>query len=90
MSLFYLAYLLRFKPFESYTSTKMEILNEAGILLISYQTYLFNGYVADPETRYFVGWFTIITVLAIITVNITVIAFINWVQVKRKLILKCN
>lgn len=90
MSLMQVSYLLHSKPFKVNHYTHLEVANEIGILLISIQTFGFNGFVEDAKMRYMIGWATILTVLAIIAMNVSVIVISMWVQIKRQVLLQCH
>ena len=51
-----LIFLVSAKPFESYFATKIEVFNEATLVMLSYGLMMFTDYVVDPMVRYAIGW----------------------------------
>ena len=90
MSLMQVSYLLHSKPFKVNHYNHLEVANEIGILLISIQTFGFNGFVEDAKMRYMIGWAFILFVLAIIAMNVSVILISIWVQIKRQVLRQCH
>jgi hypothetical protein len=51
MSLIQVSYLLHSRPFRDNNYTHLEVTNEIGILLVSFQTFGFCSFVEDATTR---------------------------------------
>ena len=64
-----LLYLVMSKPFEENLMNKGEILNEIGILLVSYSLPWFTDYVVDAEQEFDLGWVVVAVVLLVVLAN---------------------
>ena len=69
-------YLFFSKPFIKPSLNNLEIFNEICIVLVTYPTLLFTGYIdADPEFQYSIGWGMIIIIIVNILINCLIVLF---------------
>ena len=64
-----LLYLVMSKPFDENLMNKGEIMNEFGILLVSYSLPWFTDYVIDPEQEFDLGWSVVAVILLVVLAN---------------------
>ena len=78
--------MITMKPFEEDLMLKGEILNEVGILLVSYTLAWFTDYVVDPEREFDIGW----SIIAIIVLVVFCNCVIFGIALIRKIKLQCK
>ena len=71
-SLANLLYLVTMKPFDVDLMLKAEILNEIGILMVSYCLSWFTDYVVDPQQEFDLGWCIVGIILLLVFCNIVI------------------
>ena len=71
-SLASLIYLITIKPFDVDLMLKAEILNEIGILMVSYTLFWFTDYVVDPSLEFDLGWCVVGMILLLVLINIVI------------------
>lgn len=54
---------------------KLELFNEACLLVVSYHLFFFTSMVPDPEVQYQVGWSIIVVTLFNLGANMLIIIF---------------
>ena len=88
-SLASLLYLITMKPFDVDLMLKAEILNEIGILIVSYTLFWFTDYVVDPSLEFDLGWCVVSMILLLVLVNIVIfgIALVRKIKLSIK---KCT
>lgn len=74
-SLTVVLYLLHFRPFEDPIMNKLEIFNELCILLVTYPSLLFTGFVSEPLSQYYAGWLMIVFIILNILVNMLAVLY---------------
>ena len=74
------------KPFDEDLMLKGEIINEVGILLVSYTLAWFTDYVVDPEQEFDLGWSIIAIILVVVFCNCVIFA----IALCRKIKLQCK
>ena len=67
-----LGYLIWVKPFDSKGLNRLEIFNEACLLMARIHVHVFTGFVADPWMRYQVGWSLVILTVSNLIVNMLI------------------
>ena len=77
------------KPFKNPNKDKVELLNEALIMLTSYFLLLYSNFAEFPEDRYVVGWINIGFFAFLIAINLVIIMgthvynLYRWLKIKR-------
>ena len=71
-SLASLLYLITIKPFDVDLMLKAEILNEIGILMVSYTLFWFTDYVVDPSLEFDLGWCIVGMILLLVLINMVI------------------
>ena len=69
-------------PLETPSATKMEILNECTIIMLTYGLMMFTDFVPDPETRFAIGWSYMAISLGNILVHLILLFRASGKQVK--------
>eukprot|EP00347_Sterkiella_histriomuscorum_P012080 403369967 len=71
-SIMIMVYLVAVRPFETKLMNNLEIMNELGILFVSYHLTIFTDFQQDDDIQYMAGWSLIGVTLLNMTINITI------------------
>jgi hypothetical protein len=70
-TLYYMIYLIRFRPFEQKNMHNLELFNETCYMLFGYTVLLFNPTLSG-EAMFKMGWVSIAIISFVIAVNLTI------------------
>jgi hypothetical protein len=63
-------------PFKSRLTNLLELVNEAFLLIVCYHLFTFTDFLADVDTREYVGYSLLFTVVVCILVNTGVVGYV--------------